>query len=158
MKRLVPAIAPDVPPADDDLGLAALGGRAIVTEPALHPSRDANRDLPKQTFEPLVVVVAVPARQLAYDGKVGGIGLFARTSPPCWIRDSRNRELKDGPARLVANDTRPPMHEGDNRPPHFLVRFEEAVVDTELAAAVTDYDRPVAGESHPVLRAQPKAL
>ena len=43
VERLFPAIAPDVPSAQNDLGLIAIGRRAVVSEPAFHTARHANR-------------------------------------------------------------------------------------------------------------------
>src|SRR5450756_44288 len=61
VQRLLPPVAPDMPPADDYLRLAPVSGRAVVAQPALHPARDAEENRPQRAAKSLAVVRGMPA-------------------------------------------------------------------------------------------------
>src|SRR5690242_8112377 len=155
--RFVPAVAANVAPADNNFRLAAFCRRTVVAESAAHPSRDAYWNLAQLAAEPLVVVGAVPLRELSYQRHVRGMGLLRGALATRRFRFG-DRKFQDGATRRVARDARPSVHEGDDRLPHLLTRLEEAVVDAKLTAAVADDYRSVRGQSHPILRPQAESL
>jgi hypothetical protein len=158
VERLLPAITPNVPSAQNDLRLMAVRRRTVVTEPTLHSTRHPNRHLAECPAEPLFIVRRVPARQLVNDREVGRMGSLRRASSARRIRRPRHRKLENRSARVVPHHSIPAMHEDDNRLPHILAGAEEAVVNPELASAVADDDGAVRREPYAILRAESQPL
>src|SRR4029077_928671 len=73
VQRLLPPVAANVAPADDDLGLTTFARRRVVPQPALHPPRDANGNHSQRSAESLIVVRGVPPRELPNKRHVGWI-------------------------------------------------------------------------------------
>lgn len=77
VSSLVPSVAPDMPPTDNDFrGVATLTAPRVVAEPAAHPARDPNRNTFENTLKLLLVEVRVPSSQLAGEPLIGGMGLL----------------------------------------------------------------------------------
>jgi len=158
VQRFVPAIAPNVAAAQDDLRLAAFARRTVVTEAALHAARDANRHLAQHTVESLLVVGLVQPHQLANQRHVGRAGPLGRALLARKVGRASNWKLQNRPPGFVAHDTRAAVDEGDDRLPHVLAGGEEAVVDAQLATAVAHDDSTIRRQANAILRAEAKPL
>src|SRR5205085_342507 len=119
VQRFLPAVAPDMAAADYDLRLTTLGCRTVVSEPAAHPTRDANWNPAQLSREALGVVDLVPARQLADERRISRVGFLGRAPATRTFRSS-NRELQNHPASGAARDAGAAVDEGDDRSPNLL--------------------------------------
>jgi hypothetical protein len=77
---LVPAVPPDVTPADHDLCIAGgLPPQDIMSEPAFHPPRHAYRDRAQLATEAGRVELRVVLPELANEAFIGRMGSLRRT-------------------------------------------------------------------------------
>ena len=77
---LVPAVAPDVPPADHDLRIAGgLPPQDIVSKPAFHPPGHAYRDRAQLATEAGRVELRVVLPELANEAFIRWMGSLRRT-------------------------------------------------------------------------------
>jgi len=68
LDRLIPAMPPDVAPANHDLGgMSLLPAKSVVTEPRLHPAGNANRNCAQLAAEFCRVELMVRPRKLAHE-------------------------------------------------------------------------------------------
>ena len=138
VESFVPAMPAQMPPADCDLTSLAILRSGIVSEPALHPSRDPHGDCAERSAKVLVVESRMPRRQSLGEWLIVRLRSFA----PQWATTCRRVDdvCHDSSLRGSTLGTCPSFHERDDRLVHLQWRAEVAFMNTQLAPAEADHD------------------
>ncbi len=132
VQRLGPAVSPDVRARDRDLRRLAVRGRGrILAEPRPHAPRNAERDGRQRAAEVLIVVLPMPALELAHERRVLG------TRPLDAARRRTHADVhrvpEDHLLRRATLGPRPTADESHDGLVHLARRIEVAAVHAKVA-------------------------
>jgi hypothetical protein len=156
---LFPAVAANVASADDYFRRPAfLPAPRIMTEAALQPSRNADRDRPKLAAEFFGVELCVPFGELIHVFLVCWMRFFKRASWPGlgssvrWnlVREQLSFRLRSFPPSSC-------LHEIDYGTENVFGGLEKSAVDSDFVRGKTDDDRPVLCEPNAEMWVEPQA-